>query len=124
MNDKERLEQYLADLEKEPVSLQYNQAETVRKLWHKLSSRIEGLDIPGISSRDEYDFGEYMVRFWWWVRRDYYLDIDIRSDGTFEWFFMDSILNQTDGSDDERLTELPDILIEYLGAYFSKITSY
>ena len=99
---------YLSRLTEEPVKLSPEHATAVRVVWSKLSSLVGNIRPPAATPGG--DLGFQLA----WNPPGYYLDIDIASDGHFEWFFVDRGTKKELGSDDDRLTEPSEELVRLL----------
>ncbi len=99
---------YLSRLTEEPVKLSPEHAHAVRVVWSKLSTLVENIRPPAATPGG--DLGFQLA----WNPPGYYLDIDIASDGHFEWFFVDRGTKKELGSDDDLLTEPPEELVRLL----------
>lgn len=88
-------------------------AESVCILWANLSRAIAALPIPeaGPTADGAFQFV--------WDRDRYHLDIDIRDDGTMDWFYSDRNSGKSDMGDDTNVSDgVPSQLHSYLAAFF------
>ena len=100
---------YLDDLALHPVQLPPDHARAVRRIWAALNSSLSQALRPPAAGPGG-DLGFQLS----WNTDDFYLDIDIASDGSFEWFWTDRHTDEYRGSDDQRLTSPPEELVQLL----------
>ena len=109
LTDQEKWNVYLARLTQSPVNLPSDLANAVRSAWWRLCWRVgRPLRLPAAGPGG--DLGFQLS----WNADDYYLDIDIAPDSTFEWFFKDRRDGTFAGSDDDRHTTPPEELVRLL----------
>jgi hypothetical protein len=91
------------------VNLDSRFARAVQSVWWTLCNRVgETLRAPAGGPGGELGFQ------FTWSATDHCLEIDIASDGTFEWFFRDRVRDEWQGSDDERCVVPPEALVRLL----------
>ncbi|MGD0680376.1 MAG: hypothetical protein ABSC94_33805 [Polyangiaceae bacterium] len=89
-------------------------AESVRSFWTKLTRAIPSLPFPAAAPTAD---GEIQLS---WDKEQHHLDLDVRSDGTIDWFYMDRLSSLRDSGDDTSVEdEIPNSLHSYLKAFFS-----
>ena len=107
-----RWNRYLDDLARPPVELPPDHARAVRRVWAALDSSLsQSLRLPAAGPGG--DLGFQLS----WNTDDMYLDIDIASDGSLEWFWTDRHTGEYQGSDNLRLTSPPEELLQLLVRY-------
>ena len=57
-----------------------------------------------------------------WSYSSFYAEIDLRNDGTFEWFFRDRLLDTHCGSEEPMAGRLPLVLLQNLFRCFTRDT--
>jgi hypothetical protein len=100
---------YMKNLTSKPVGLSSQRQAAVFGLWSKLT-RLIGPDIPPPIAGPGGELGFHMA----WNQNDFYLDIEIAEDGSFEWFYKNRATGEVRGSDNDRLREPPEDLVRLL----------
>ncbi len=101
--------EYLQQLTGPVVNLDSRFARAVQSVWWTLCNRVgETLRAPAGGPGGELGFQ------FTWSATEHCLEIDIASDGTFEWFYRDRVRDEWLGSDDDRCTVPPEALVRLL----------
>lgn len=88
---------YLLRLADEPIG------RTVATFWERVQRTERGLP-PPTALRSE-DGSMHLA----WDRDVHHLDVDLRADGTFEWFYRNRLTDELDGTDEERVAGVPEV---------------
>jgi hypothetical protein len=94
VKDEEKFEEYLSNLENDPVNLPFVFAEQIKAFWRMIRNKDSGIPLPIAGPGGELGF-----QFVWDTDR-YYLEIDIGHNGDLEWFFSDREKGWIEGDDD------------------------
>ena len=115
MSDLQKWNNYLANLNKPPVNLSFSFAEKVKLVWQNLCQQVGKQLRPPVADH----YGELGFLFSWNSEK-YCIEIAIEPDGTFEWFYRDRVSGAYYGSNDERLSDAPEELINLFVKYCLK----
>ncbi len=91
---------YLASLTQK-LHFPQSQIRAVERIWGSLRSQIADLPVPRTQPTTQ---GAIQIA---WYGNHRVAEVDVRQDGTIEWFSKDRITNVAQGSEDEPLHEVP-----------------
>lgn len=103
--DAERWSDYLEAL---PRHVDFATANRARRLWGVLAQRYSALALPiaGPGADSAFQFA--------WNREHHYLDIELLSDGTLAWTWLDRPARSSDGEEGVRFSQISARFFQYL----------
>lgn len=101
--------EFLDGLEGPKIRLSRDHADRVKAVWCELRAVVGiQLSLPQVTSRDD---GQIVFA---WSYPNIYVEIEIHSNGTYEWFAKDRLLDLYDGSSKPHHGALDESLLKFL----------